>query len=281
MTPDPTDGIAFGAEPTHRLETPLDEAPPPLSARPGGMSLGVVFSIAAHLAVFGGAWVYANRAPPRLVQEKPIVAKLVRLGKPRDEKLLPRLPKTPTAPPQKPVAVPQPTPQPSPTAKPEPAPSPTAKAEPVPETKPAPKVDAAADALARQEQMLAALARVSGPTSQSGEEELPGQADGDVLGTADEASEGDRYLALVEQSLRSNYILPTTISAKERLHLACVLYLKIAPSGKVESFEIIESSGNPHFDRAVEASVRQTLLPPPPDSFRKLYRDGLEIRFKP
>lgn len=257
----------------------LEERSTLLGRKRAGLSLGLGASVAAHLLMFGGAWLYAIWSPPRVVAEKPIVAKLVRLGKPRDEKLLPRLPKTPTNPPPTTKSAPVPAPAPAPAPAPKAPPSPTAKAEPV-----APKPDPAAAAAARQKQMMEALAKVAaveGPTSAAGEEELPGQADGDAMGTAEDAAEGDRYLALVEQALRANYVLPTTISAKERLYLKCVLFLKIAPSGKIDSFRIAESSGNPHFDRAVEASVARTMLAPPPDSFRKTYRDGLEIVFKP
>lgn len=268
--------------PVRKVKGPtLEERSSLLGRKRRGLSVGLGASLAAHLLMFGGAWVYAMWSPPRVVAEKPIVAKLVRLGKPRDEKLLPRLPKTPTTPPPTTKAAPAPAPAPVPAPVPAPkaAPSPTAKAEPV-----APKPDPAAAAAARQKQMMEALARVApvdGPTSDSGEVDLPGQADGDAMGTAEDAAEGDRYLALVEQALRSNYVLPTTISAKERLYLKCVLFLKIAASGKIDSFRIAESSGNPHFDRAVEASVARTMLAPPPDSFRKTYRDGLEIVFKP
>lgn len=269
--------LDFGSGPARRVKGPAIEGTGlQTTRRRTGLSWGVGVSILAHISVFGGAWLYANTSPPRLVQEKPIVAKLVRLGKPRDEKLLPRLPKTAPAAKPSPAAKPEPVPVAAPT--PVPSPSPTAKAEPVA------KADPAADAIARQKQMMDALAKLApatGPTSDYGEEELPGQTDGDVMGTADDAAEGDRYLGLVEQAIRANYVLPTTISAKERLYLACVLYLKIGATGKIDSFRIIESSGNPHFDRAVEASVRQTFLPAPPAEFRRTYGDGLEIRFKP
>lgn len=275
------ESLDTGPGPVRKVRGPsIEERSFLLGKRRSSLSWGLGASIFAHLAMFGGAWVYASYSPPRLEREKPIVAKLVRLGKPRDEKLLPRLPTKAKPPPPPPKSKPAPVPVAKPPP-PTPAPSPTAKAAPVP--KPAPKPDPAAQAAARREQMMAALAKVeqtTGPTTDVAEE-LPGQADGDAMGTAEDAAEGDRYLALVEQAIRSNYVLPTTISAKERLYLACVLYLRIAASGSVDSFKIIETSGNAVFDRAVEASVRQTKLPPPPEAFRRAYGDGLEIRFKP
>lgn len=249
-----------------------------------GLWSGLSVSVGAHVLVFGGALLYAHLTPPRTVPEKPIVAKLVRLGKPRDEKLLPRLPAAPPpAPTPAPVEVPVVAPQQPPAAPQQPS---TAKTLDVP--RPAPKVDAAAassEALERQKRMMEALSRLgppaAGPTGKV-VEELPGQADGDPRGDADEAAEGDRYLALVQLALRQNYAVPTIISDKERLYLKCKLFLKIAPNGKIDSYRITEPSGNAHFDRAVEASLQRAVLPPPPPAFLRTYgEDGLEIGFKP
>lgn len=257
-----------------------------------GLWTGLTVSIGAHLAVFGGAWIYAHFTPPRTVPEKPIVAKLVRLGKPRDEKLLPRLPAapppapTPVAPVPVPVVAPQPAPAPPPAAA-EPAKTVEVPSQKVPAVDPKEAAQkASAEALERQKRMMEALAKLgapaaNGPTGKVAEE-LPGQADGDANGDADEAAEGDRYLALVQQALRANYAVPTIISDKERLFLKCKLFLKIAANGKIDSYRISEPSGNPHFDRAVETSIQRTVLPPPPPAFLRTYGDeGLEIGFKP
>lgn len=252
-----------------------------------GIWSGLVVSIAAHVVAFGGALVYAHLAPARTIPEKPIIAKLVRLGKPRDEKLLPRLPTAPPPPPPAATAPPQEAP---PTPAPPAPPSPTSKSVEVPAEKadPTPKQPAATasnEALERQRRMMEALGKLgpapTGPTSKV-PEEAPGQADGDAQGTADDAAEGDRYLGLVEQALRANYEVPTIISPQERIRLKCVIFLKIAPNGKIEDFRISEESGNPHFDRAVESSIQRTTLPPPPPAFLKEYgASGIEIGFKP
>lgn len=279
---------------------PLQERSALASKRRVGVAPAIVASLLAHALVFGGALVYARYTPPRVVPEKPIVAKLVRLGKPRDEKLLPRLPSAPPPPPPKaasaPAAPPPAAPQPPPKA-PEPARTvalpkdpPTPSASPkAPESPPAkataPQKTPEQEALERQKRLADALARLgpapTGATTAKAEE-LPGQEDGDPEGTADDAAEGDRYLALIEQALRRNYTLPTTITQRERMFLNCKLLLKIARNGKIDDFRIEESSGNDQFDRAIEASVLRTgMLPPPPPSFLKDYGDGIVITFRP
>lgn len=305
----------------------LDTSPPPSARRgmwnegaatpkaplPSGWP-GILVSVLAHVAMFGGALLYAHMAPPRVVPEKPIVAKLVRLGKPRDEKLLPRLPEQ--APPSPPAVDAAPAPPPAP----EPTPPPTTKSapsEPAPavkkltdkkepkvekreekkddkaekrEEKRAQKEEArrerALEALERQQRLMEALNRLGkpppppGPTARKGEP-LPGQRDGDVRGTAEKANDGDRYLALVEEALRRSYVLPATISEKERMHLTCEVFIRIDPDGNVDSSHIQESSGNEQFDRAIEAGLRRMSLPAPPRLFLDRYPDGIAIRYRP
>lgn len=236
---------------------------------------GIVVSILAHVAMFGGALVYARYAAPRVVAERPIIAKLVRLGKPRDEKLLPRLPNAPpppTAAPPVAVSVPSAAP---------PAPSATAKSI---DAKPEPPRERANEAMERQRKLMEALdklgAPTTGPTSKV-HEDLPGQADGDRLGDAEKAAEGDRYLALVDRALHQNFVVPTTISEKERLFLSCVVFIKITPDGRVSQSRLTTPSGNDQFDRAVERGLQTTTLPPPPAAFLARYGEGLELHFKP
>jgi TonB family protein len=241
------------------------------------MGPGVVASIGAHLVMFGGALLYAHMTPPRTVVEKPIVAKLVRLGKPRDEQMLPRLPTAapaPQPPPSKAVEVASDAP-----AKPS-APVP-AKAEKAVET--APK-DRISEALERQKRLMDALDRLGpttpGPTGKT-KEPLPGQLDGDVNGNAERAEEGDRYLALVQEEVRKNFVLPTTISEKERIRLSCRINIRIASDGRIADSKIEVSSGNEQFDRAVEAGIQKTKLPAPPKGFLSRYPGGITLDFKP
>ena len=108
-----------------------------------------------------------------------------------------------------------------------------------------------------------------------------GDPSGSAEGTATEASEGDRYLALVTQALQSNYRLPATISEQERMHLRATVILTIEPDGRVSTFRFERRSGSDAFDQALERAVRQPRLPPPPSALRERYRSvGLGVNFR-
>jgi colicin import membrane protein len=234
----------------------------------------VLVSVALHV-VFVGAAFFVR--PPAIVnlEQKPIVAKLVRLGDKRPEQWLPRrdVP-PPEAAPRAPEAVPVPGP---------PAPAQKTVALPAPKVapKPAPPRPASAatggkgsDALSR------ALDKVRKDDKLASRERW-GDPAGLPEGDATDASEGDRYLGLVTQALQSSYRLPATISEQERLHLQAIVVITIEPDGRVSSFRFERKSGNAAFDQALERAVRESRLPPPPQELRQRYRTvGLGVNFK-
>ena len=230
---------------------------------------GVIASVIAHIAVFGGALIWARLAAPRVIARPPIVARLVQLGAPRDPSLLPQLPSRSTAPTRKVRVDPQ-----------EAAPSPqNAKAAATEESAPTARSAAAsrmAEALDRQQRLRAAMDNAG-----AHKEPPAGRADGDRDGTAEDAAEGDRYLGLITEALRRSYVLPSAISEKERMRVSCTFFIRIGPRGKVTESRIQDSSGNPLIDRAIESGLARLVLPPPPTSFLLQYRDGVEIRYKP
>ncbi|AKU90337.1 TonB family protein [Vulgatibacter incomptus] len=220
--------------------------------------------------------------------QKPIVAKLVRLGTPREERLLPRLPTAPPAqqapkdaavvtPGQTAPVKPDPTPAP-------PAPTETAKPVAVAEAAP-PKAPAAQQAEApkvpdSKQKMDDIMKRFASGTRAGKPEELPGQADGDPMGDAERAEEGERYLALVEQRIKSHYIVPSTIPDAERVRLVAVVTIRVERNGTISSFKISEPSGNGSFDAALESAVKKASpLPPPPDHLLSMLK-GLAVRFR-
>jgi hypothetical protein len=246
---------------------------------------GLATSVLAHVAMFGGALLYAHISPPRVKSERPIVAKLVRLGEERSDKLLPRLDAASSPPP--------PSARPTTASK---SVSPSAKAAvplALPTTKPsapqppAPKADTRKEAMAaldRQRQLMEAIDNLGpppvGPTGKK-VEPRPGRRDGDARGTAETATEGDRYLGLLDRALHESYVLPTTISEKERRYLMCKVFVRIARDGRLVDSRIEEPSTNPSFDRAIEGGLKKLQLPPPPREFLAAYPDGLEIVFRP
>ncbi|RKG59283.1 energy transducer TonB, partial [Corallococcus sp. CA054B] len=81
-----------------------------LVSRPTRLSRFLVVSVVGHVAVVAAALFYAGftSAPKVNLDQKPINASLVRLGKPRDPKLLPRK-EVAQPPPKEVVAKPTPT----------------------------------------------------------------------------------------------------------------------------------------------------------------------------
>ncbi len=236
----------------------------------------VVLSLVLHAVAVGTTLLVR---PPAIVNldQKPIVAKLVRLGEKRPEQWLPRrdVP-PPEAAPAAPDAVPVPAPAPA-------APAQKAVALPSPKVapKPSPPRPASAttggkgtDALSR------AMDRVRKDDKLASKERW-GDPSGVPQGDATDASEGDVYLGLVTQALQSSYRLPATLSEQERLYLHATVVLTIEPDGRVSSFRFEKRSGNAAFDQALEHAVRESRLPPPPPELRQRYRTiGLGVNFK-
>jgi len=227
----------------------------------------VLASAVIHAGLF--TWALMHRPGPELdVAQKPIVAKLVRLGEKKPENLLPRKEAEPPPPPPAAKAAP-----PAPDAK--PVPKSVAVLAP-------PKSKAAAAASTDGKAGGDPLARVMSRMEKEKAAEAPrwGDPTGDKEGDASEAAEGDRYLALAVRALQANYRVPATTSDRERLHLKATVNLFIEPNGAVRDFKFEKRSGNDAFDSALERAIRATRLPLPPDAMKDTYRRvGLGVNF--
>ena len=233
---------------------------------PAGFKVFVAISLVLHIG-FGAAAVISSlksEAKP-IVHEKPIVAKLVRLGEKKPPQQLPRNPVAP-APPEQTVNL-----------KP---PKEDAKIkEPTPKEK-QPKRDSSAD---RKSAMLEALAKMERQYKQSGRPEIPeGDPQGDPYGTAAEGREGDRYLMLIDRKVREYWSIPTIISEKERLYLRATVVIYLDSTGKLLKVEMEKSSGNNFFDNSLLSAIQQSNpFPPPPPAFAKRYQEtGIGINFR-
>jgi len=224
----------------------------------------VILSVTAHALVV--AWALARRPPPPIdLEQKPIVAKLVRLGEKKPEEWLPRKDAQPP-PPAPPAAAPAPVA----------APSPAKPAAPAPKAPPKPPAPSAAGKAGGT-----SLASIMSKVQKQVEDARYGAPDGDAAGDSDTASEGDRYLALVVRELKSSYRVPSTISDRERLFLKGTIVLYIEADGRIARWRFETRSGNTAFDDALERTLRQTRLPPPPPPMRELYRaTGLQVIFQ-
>jgi colicin import membrane protein len=217
----------------------------------------VIVSIIAHVLVV--AWAVVRRPPPPIdLAQKPIMAKLVRLGEKRPEEFLPR--KDAAPPPPAP-----PAPAPAPVA----APTPAKPAAPAPKAPPRPAAPSAAGKAGG-----ASLSSILSKVQKQVEDTRWGDPSGDPRGSSDSGTEGDRYLALVQAALADAYVLPSTLSERERMYLKATVVLFIEPSGKVLDFRFETRSGNAAYDAALERAIRAARLPPPPPEMREQFRRG-------
>jgi colicin import membrane protein/protein TonB len=227
-------------------------------------------SVLVHAVLVGWA---AIRAPSPAIdlEQKPIHAKLVRLGEKRPEQWLPR---KEAPPPPAPAARPSPAPVTAPAAPAKPAtPSPAARPAPAPAPAPASAVPGKPGGTS--------LASILSKVQRQVDEQRWGDPDGSPAGDSDTA-EGDQYSALVDRALRANYVVPVTVPERERLHLEANVILWIEPDGRITRWKQDRSSGNPTFDAAVERTLRATTrVPPPPEHLKDTYRRvGIQLLFR-
>jgi TonB family protein len=228
----------------------------------------VLFSLAAHALVVAVVVVLGlvNRPPPIDLKQKPIRASLVRLGTPRDKRLLPRKEETP--PPPRHVEAPEPVPRP-PAPK---APSPLATA-PSPEAKQSGK-----------KQQEDARRKLFGAFDRAGTkpEELEGAEDGDVLGDS-AIQEGERYYGALRAQVRRYFFVSQTIPDQERIRLQADVLVRIGRGGELLETKLAKSSGNDLFDSAVLSAVKKAspFGPPPPHLVDGLRARGVLMGFTP
>ena len=245
-------------------------------------------SALGHAALLGlFLWLSGWGAPPKAPEMSVVKTRLVKLGKKRDESLLPRIDKTPKAPP--------PAPKPAPVVKPTPPPAekaPPAKATP---TKPVPKSTpksaeappkrpkrSASDILNQfkdrnEEQDLESLIeKTIGTSTPEGHEE------GQKIGTEITGRLKAEYNDVLGQKIRSLYELPDTISDEERVRLEGFLFLQVGAGGQLLDVKVDKTSGNTAFDNAMVAAAKKAApFPPPPIPLRAFYSTGVVFRFRP
>lgn len=232
----------------------------------------MVVSLLGHTACVATYAVLAGQRPPPVKLEDNIVkARLVKLGKKRDEKLLPRLDKAPPPP-----AVPK-------KAAPKDAPKPPEKAKATPKLDaPRPKRASASDILNRfredndRPDLDSLIQKAVGAKSDEGHEE------GNKLGSEITGRLKAEYNDVLVEKIRSLYELPDTISDEERVRLEGFLYLRIGPEGQLADAKVDKTSGNAAFDGAMVAAAKKAApFPPPPIPLRPFYGSGVVFRFRP
>lgn len=252
-----------------------------LVTRPSRLSRFVVASVVGHIALLLAAVLYArfNAGPKLDLDAKPIKASLVRLGKPRDSKLLPRKEQPP--PPPKQVDAPKPPPD-----APAPAPSPAAVAVPIPGVKPepssAPKPTPQKGETTGEDRRKRLFGAFDKTAKAAEPEELEGAEDGDPDGDSATA-EGERYFGLLKTQVGRHYNVADTIPESERLRLKAIVAVRLGRTGEVLDVSLSKASGNDLFDSAVITAVRKASpFSPPPNHLREtLQKHGVNLSFTP
>jgi TonB family protein len=237
-----------------------------LAAPPQPLGRFLVPSVLVHAVLLGLVLGYgALTARPMLdVDQEPIRATLVRLGTPRDEKLLPRIEELPPPPKeQAPPPAPAPAVVPSPPTAPEPA-----------------KTKAPGEKTGDERQKL--LGAFDKMSKAKRPPQTSGALDGDPSGDSAEA-EGERYYGQLSAQVKRFYDVSETIPDQDRVHLVAQVALFIDPTGQLARFRLAKSSGNDLFDSAVLAAVKRAApFAPPPDHLRTpLQKYGIVLQFRP
>jgi TonB family protein len=246
-----------------------------LVSRPSRLGIFLGVSVAGHGLLLALGLIYSFlTAGPKLDPNIPVIkASLVRQGKPRDQKLLPRKEELP--PPPKEVKAPPAPPTEAP-------PPPTKPAVAVPAVKPAPAPapqKGATSADDRRKRLFGAFDKTS---KKAEPEELEGAEDGDPNGDSATA-EGERYYALLSNQIRRNYDVSNTIPEAERMYLKALVQLRLGRAGEVLDTKLTSASGNELFDAAVLSAVKKASpFSPPPDHLREsLQKQGIVLEFHP
>jgi TonB family protein len=221
---------------------------------------GLVATVALHAAILGAVGYAHNQTPPPLeIPRDFVVAKLVKLGKPREKFWLPRIvePPTPQAPPQV-IKV-----------------SENPNAAKAPPEAPRPENPQISKNLKRALDRARKLEALAEP------EPDEGQLNGSTQGTANEASSGDVYATAIFEAIRRNWSAPSgLVSDAELARLTAEIRIRVGADGTITDSKLIRPSGNSYFDDSCIAAIQATRkVPPPPPPVRKLAARGFAIDF--
>lgn len=223
---------------------------------------GLLVTILLHGGAIGGIFLYRQQlgtAAPPPPPDSYVVAKLVRLGKPREPKSLPN------------KIIPQPE-----TAIEETIDL-TADAHDAP-SKPKDKPDRDSKL---SDKIRHSLDKADLLANAQADIEQEGSPDGVASGTATEASQGDPYITKIADLFRRSWALPAIIPRDEAKRLFVLFVLRIDAGGTIQTpIQLDRSSGNMHFDNSVVAAWQhiRRLPQPPPDRFASILANGLPLK---
>jgi protein TonB len=231
-------------------------------------------STALHVGVLVAYAFYDSQRMAVLeLPDEPIKATMVRLGRPRDEKLLPRLttaPKPEAPAPSK--ALPVPTRDPPREKLVEP------KDEPDDE-----KIQSAVDKIRERVEQdktrEAALKRIAQRVGKDEPDE--GEEDGRPDGDSATPAQVNAYLASLKSAVKREFLVPSVIQPTACVRLVATVMVRMAGDGAVVEVKVSQSAGHELFDTAVVKAVRAASpLPTPPANMRQRFANGFGFKFR-
>jgi TonB family protein len=254
--------------------TSLSETLPPsvtssLLERHGRQTrLLVVFSalsLVLHLGAFAAYAFWPHAQKPAINLDDAIVkTRLVKLGKKRDDALLPRLPAAP-APPSADKKAP-------PTLEPD-------KTNPQPDSSKKPTAAEILEKLKDDQKPSDVRDLIK---QRIGEATDEGREDGDKDGVDLEGEIKASYFARVAAHIQKRMEVSSVITDEERVRLRAVLSMSIAEDGTLADVKIQTSSGSTVFDNDVLSAARKSSpVPAPPPPVHALAASGIALNFCP
>jgi TonB family protein len=229
------------------------------NSRDKNLFIAIFVSISAHLLFFLIIFLPFNLSSTTERRERVIVTRLVALGVPRNEKVMPRLTGESAAP-KKEVVIS------------------TEGDEKIEKSR---KVEEKRREDEFSKRLLSSINKVKRMVESRDNSPPVGDPNGSPFGDSTEVQEGDIYLTEVYNRIKSNYIIPDIINEKERKELRAVVVIYLDSDGRVIKYEFEKKSGNTHFDNAlINAIKRSSPFKPPPKERAKIYRtEGIGINF--
>lgn len=220
----------------------------------------ICISLTAHLLFFAIIFLPHNLNSSGNTQQRVIVTRLVALGIPRNEKILPRI-SAEASEPQKEIIINTESSQPS--------------------TKTGKKIDERKKRDEFSKKILSSISKVKKMMNTRDSSYPVGDLNGSPFGDSTEGQYGDAYLTEIYNRIRGNYIIPDIINEKQRKELQAIVVIYIDPTGRLIKTEFEKKSGNPHFDNALLNAIKKSSpFKPPPKERTKEYRTiGIGINF--
>lgn len=131
--------------------------------------------------------------------------------------------------------------------------------------------------------MSSALASLTQKEGGKPDDEIEGSPDGVDDGDALIAKKGSEYMTKVYKAIKAQYAVPEVISQRERMFLKATVVITVDARGRLKDFSFEKHSDNHLFDSAIEAAVRRAApFPPPPPELADKYADeGIGLEFSP